>query len=260
MAFDHRFTPPQLVRGERRASPRLALDQLPWLKHVNVDLTRAASIIDLSVGGALIEVDVPVHPGQATQFELCGDGMRTLVSGHVIRTEVSALHVDAIRYRSACAFSEPLPWRHRLTEASRLSPHINVPPAYSPSEAWSEVEVTLLYGKTLQGYAGRFEPSHGYVDIWATCDTSSRRQNIPLPLIRKLVFVRAIGADGFPRAISPAPAPCLQPVEVTFRNNEVVSGSALGYSDTDGGLWVFPPRTHPAIFAVASAVREIRFY
>jgi hypothetical protein len=260
MPFYDQFTPPQLVRGERRASPRIASDQLPWLKHVGLDVTRAVSIIDLSVHGALFEVDVPVRPGQATRVELFGDDVRALVSGHVLRTEVSALNLDGIRYRSACAFSEPLPWRHRLAQASRHPPRINVPPPYSPSEAWSELRATFLHGRTLQMYACRFEPSRGYVDVWPTCDTSGARQTIPLSLLRKIVFVRAIGADGAARAISSADAPCLQPVEVTFRNNEVVCGSALGYSETDRGLWVFPTGAHNAVFAVASAVREIRFF
>jgi hypothetical protein len=124
---------------------------------------------------------------------------------------------------------------------------------------WSELHVTFLYGRTLHGYVCGFEPSHGYVDLWATCDTSAPRQAIPLSLVRKLVFVRGIGADGVGRPIAPAPERCLQPVEVTFRNNELVAGSALGYSEANGGLWIFPPRM-PAIFAVASAVREIRFF
>src|SRR5258708_5542476 len=147
MGFDHRFSSPQLVRGERRNSPRIAFDQLPWLRHVKLDLTRTVSIIDLSAHGALIEIDVPARPGHRTQFELCGDDRRAVVTGHVLRTEVSALHVDGIRYRSACAFAEPLPWKHRLAQLSRREPRINVPPPYAPSEAWSEVRVTFLYGK-----------------------------------------------------------------------------------------------------------------
>jgi hypothetical protein len=255
-----RFTPPQLVRGERRAFPRLPAHQLHWLTHVALDVTPAVSIIDLSAHGALVEVDVPVRPGQPTQFELYGDEMRACVSAHVLRTEVSALQLDAVRYRSACVFSAPLPWTHRLAPASRGVPTINIPPPYAPSDAWSELRATFLHGRTVEGYACHFEPACGYVDVWPRCDASERRQTLPLSLIRKLVFVRGMGADGVAQAIAAPPAGCLQPVDVTFRNNDVVSGSALGYRETDGGLWVFPPRTHAAVFAVAAAVREIRFF
>jgi hypothetical protein len=260
MALDPRRSSPLLVRGERRISPRIPFDQLPWLEHVALDLTKCVSIIDLSAHGALIEIDVPARPGVRTQFELRADDQRAVVTGCVLRTQVSGLTVDGIRYRCACSFAEPLPWKHRLEQVVSSEPRINVPPPYSPSEAWSEVRVTFLYGKTIRGYTSGFEPRDGCVNVWAACDLAAPKQTIPVALIRKLVFVKALGPDGVARPISPAPPSCLQPVEVEFRNNEVASGSTLGYSEGDGGLWVFATETQPAIFAVASSVREIRFY
>lgn len=241
-------------------SPRISIDQLPWLKHVALDLTSTVSIIDLSAHGALIEIDIPARPGVRGRFELCADDCRAVVMGEVLRTQVSALQSAGIRYRSACVFEEPLPWQHRLARAVNREPKINVPPPYAPSEAWSEVRVTFLYGKTLHGFLCRFDPADGYVNLWSTCDISAARQTIPVALIRKITFIRALGTDGVPQPISEAPPACLQPVEVQFRNNEVASGSTLGYAEANGGLWVFSTQTQPAIFAVSSSIREIRFY
>src|ERR1700722_12932795 len=99
MVVQNRFSSPTLVRRNRRISPRLAINQLQWLGRGRLTDGPSASLIDLSVHGALFEVDHRLRPGEAAPFELIAGGDRALVTGHMLRTEISAVHPDRVRYR-----------------------------------------------------------------------------------------------------------------------------------------------------------------
>src|SRR5882762_7938879 len=115
MHTQDRFSRPTLVRRNRRAYPRLPADQLGWLKRVRLAYGPAVSLIDLSVQGAFFEVDFRLRLGDPTAFELVAADERAVVTGHIVRTEISGLSADVVRYRGACEFERPLPWGRRLS-------------------------------------------------------------------------------------------------------------------------------------------------
>ena len=117
MLLQDRFSAPILIRRNRRAYPRLAADQLRWLKRVRLRYGPPVSLIDLSVHGAFFEVDYRLRPGEETNLELVAADERAAVTVHIVRTEVSGLRADVVRYRGACEFDRPLPWGHSAVGA-----------------------------------------------------------------------------------------------------------------------------------------------
>ena len=106
MLLEDRSSKPIVVKRNRRAYPRLAADQLPWLKRAHLAGGPAVSLVDLSVYGAFFEVDHRLRCGDATHLELVAEDDQKTVVGHILRTEVSGLTADGVRYRSACEESQ----------------------------------------------------------------------------------------------------------------------------------------------------------
>jgi hypothetical protein len=257
------FTPPTIVRRNRRAHPRLAADQLGWLEGVRFPSGPSVSLIDLSMHGAFFEVDRRLRPGEATNFELLAADRRAVVTGHILRTEVVALSAAAVRYRGACAFDRPLPWSRRLSvPAPPPALPVSEPTDYQPWHGWSEIRLSFRHGQRLQGYTRGFHPLESFLHLWSSCDASNRaRQTVPLSLLRTVAFVRDLDDEGKPQRSHSPESRALHPVEVTFRNNDVVRGATPGYESGQVGFWILPwHKTEQArVFALSSAVREICF-
>jgi hypothetical protein len=254
---------PTLVRWNRRASPRLIVDQLPWLERVRLTDGTAVSLIDLSIHGALFEVDCRLRPGEATPFELIAGDDRAVVTGRVLRTEVSALGPIGARYRGACTFDQPLPWRGRLsTPTPPLVIPVLQPGDDQPWPGWSEVRIAFRHGRRLQGYTRGFHSSMSVLDLWPSRSVSEGdRQMVPLALVRQVVFAGDFDDAGQPQSPSYPGGRLVHPVEVTFRNNDVVRGATPGYDPDQIGFWIVPlhsPETR--VFALSAAVREICFF
>ena len=258
-----RFSRPTLVRRNRRAYPRLPADQLGWLKRVRLAYGPAVSLIDLSVQGAFFEVDYRLRPGDTTDFELMAADDQAVVTGHIVRTEISGLNADVVRYRGACAFERNLPWEGQLSPpAPPVERPVIQPTDYQPWCGWSEVRLMFQHGRRLHGYARGFHPSEPTLNWWPSCAASDReRQTVPLCLLRTVVFVRDLDDDGRSQPSERPEARLLHPVEVSFRNNDFVRGATPGYDPEQVGFWILPSHQpeQARVFAVSSAVREICF-
>jgi len=256
-----RLSAPILIRRNRRAYPRLAADQLQWLKRVRLKYGPAVSLIDLSVHGAFFEVDYRLRLGDETNFELAAADERADVTGHIVRTEVVGFSADAVRYRGACEFERLLPWGSRLSALARpLEPPDIQPTDYQPWCGWSEVRLLFRHGRRLHGYARGFHPSEPALNVWPSCAASDReRLTVPLSLLRTVVFVDDLDEDGRSQPSQRPDAQSLTPVEVTFRNGDVVRGVTPGYDPAQVGFWVLPSHhlERARVFAVSSTVREI---
>jgi hypothetical protein len=261
MLLQDRFSGPILVRRNRRAYPRLAADQLQWLTRVRLKHGPAVALIDLSMRGAFFEVDYRLRLGDEANLELVAADEQADVTGHIVRTEVIGLSADGMRYRGACEFERPLPWRSRLSPPGPpLEPPVIQPTDYQPWCGWSEVRLLFRHGRRLQGYARGFHPSEPAMNVWPSCAASDRgRETVPLSLLRTIVFVGDLDEDGRPQPSQHHDAESLTPVEVTFRNNDVVRGVTPGYDPGQVGFWVLPshPLEQGRVFAVSSTVREI---
>jgi hypothetical protein len=77
------------------------------------------TVIDVSPGGALVEMERALRPGTRVDVQLETDAQRGTVSARVVRCAVAAIHSEAgITYRAALAFLETCDWmREALTPA-----------------------------------------------------------------------------------------------------------------------------------------------
>lgn len=66
-------------------------------------------VIDVSAGGALIEIARRLLPGAAVDLQFETAHRRTSLRGRVLRCAVSRLHSTAVSYRAAIAFDRQWP-------------------------------------------------------------------------------------------------------------------------------------------------------
>src|SRR5262245_19420777 len=91
----------------RRAHMRRSVADLRWLHAVRLlgGTGYDVKLVDISEGGALLEVDAPLRPGVLLTLELSGPGVETAVSLEVLRCQIATLHGETATYRGACAFT-----------------------------------------------------------------------------------------------------------------------------------------------------------
>lgn len=91
--------------GDRRAHPRRARTSTRWCAAVLVRPGREACLLDISEGGALIEIGTPLRPGTHIQLQLSAHEGRLGIRGRVMRCYVASITGDAgVRYHGAIAF------------------------------------------------------------------------------------------------------------------------------------------------------------
>lgn len=95
------------ARADRRVHQRRSASDLEWLHAVRLigGTGHDVRLIDLSEGGALIEVDAPLRPGVTLTLELSGSGMDAAVPLEVLRCYIASLRGQTTTYRGACAFA-----------------------------------------------------------------------------------------------------------------------------------------------------------
>ncbi len=96
---------PAPTPSDRRAYQRRSGRDLEWLRLVRIAQGMDVRLIDLSEGGALLEIDSPLKPGTVLSLEISGAGLETVVPLEVVRCYVSSLRGNIATYRGACAFT-----------------------------------------------------------------------------------------------------------------------------------------------------------
>src|SRR4051812_31981359 len=92
---------------DRRAHTRHSAKDLA-IKGSRLRHGPSVSLIDLSVGGALIEADVQLKPGTRLALEIATGDTPSFVAMRVLRCEVATIRADVTIYRGACEFTRPL--------------------------------------------------------------------------------------------------------------------------------------------------------
>ena len=64
-----------------------------------------AKLIDLSEGGALLELDAPLRPGLILTLEMIGPGLEAAVPLEVVRCYIASLRGETATYHGAVAFA-----------------------------------------------------------------------------------------------------------------------------------------------------------
>ena len=95
--------------GERRAWPRVSTIEHVAMANGRLRAGRAATIVDVSRGGALIETDSRLFPGMRVELQLGEPITLHRAKGRVLRCHVWMLGRERIRYRGALVFDEELP-------------------------------------------------------------------------------------------------------------------------------------------------------
>ncbi len=99
------------IRGsarERRRTARRTPDATESLSRVRLRTGRELDVIDLSNTGALVEGAVRLLPGTHVDVHVVTRNGRVLVRSRVTRARVCHLEADAVRYRGAIAFDQPI--------------------------------------------------------------------------------------------------------------------------------------------------------
>jgi PilZ domain len=95
------------ARADRRAHQRRTVGKLDWLSTVRLTGGTGydVSLIDLSEGGALLEVNAPLRPGLILTLEMSGPGLDAAVPLEVVRCYIASLRGETATYRGAVAFA-----------------------------------------------------------------------------------------------------------------------------------------------------------
>jgi hypothetical protein len=100
----------------------------------------AVVVIDVSAGGALIEIPQRLLPGAAVDLQIQTAQRRTTVRGRVVRCSIAGLHSTMVSYRAAVAFDHQWP----LLESE-----------------WSEYSIPADEMRDTLAEAGNYDPRPG---------------------------------------------------------------------------------------------------
>ncbi len=95
---------------ERRQSPRRSDFDAHGIVAVRVRPGHAATVLDVSAGGALVETEYRLLPGSSIDLQIETAARRTFVRGRVLRCAVSMVQRSSVRYRGAIGFDRQLSW------------------------------------------------------------------------------------------------------------------------------------------------------
>lgn len=105
----------QLI-DRRRAARHRRVDGLS----VRIRPGHEAEVVDLSSTGALVIVTRPLRPGLFVVLQFVGLSTRTLVRARILRSWVSAITADAVRYHAAVGFDRHVDWLGSIGSADTL--------------------------------------------------------------------------------------------------------------------------------------------
>jgi hypothetical protein len=260
------------AESDRRAHPRLSVGELRGFRTARIKNGPRVTLIDLSVGGALLESDNRLCPGSVLALELVGSS-QIVVPLRVVRSQIASLRKGAL-YRGACAFKRPLELPAFLRQSSTTVAPLPMPsPSFAEtpgsgagqvSVGWSMVVLRYLDGSSLKGFSNDFSAARAQFHLWPSVGASPSEQMIvPLSRLKAVFFVRDFdGKPGYVDRQEFETLPTGRKIELTFLDGEVIVGSTLSYRPEGTGFFLCPadPRSNNArIFVVCGSVRHARF-
>lgn len=117
--------------GDRRRHQRFPVHLFRGLRAARIEHGPDVSVLDLSVGGALLESETALRPDTDAVLELVADRGTLVVPIRVLRCQVTALDGRA-RYRAACAFlvipqlADLVPSDQRSSDAACPRPRVDI--------------------------------------------------------------------------------------------------------------------------------------
>ncbi len=108
------------TRSDRRAHKRLRDHELEWLRSARLSAGQKVSVVDLSVGGALLDSPVQLRPDSILTLEIDGRGLYKVVPFRVLRCQIGALEAGRTIYRGACEFTSQIELPIAQPEGARV--------------------------------------------------------------------------------------------------------------------------------------------
>jgi hypothetical protein len=102
------MTTTPVIERERRAAPRKHTVEQHGIRAARVRAGRDAAVLNVSVGGILIETLHRLLPGTTIELQLSFGEQRGEVRGRVLRSAVACLRHGRVSYRGAIAFERAL--------------------------------------------------------------------------------------------------------------------------------------------------------
>lgn len=90
---------------DRRAHRRLREEELRWIRSARLGAGQKVSIVDLSVGGALVDSPIALRPDSSLTLQIDGPGFEKSIPFRVLRCQIGALQPGQTIYRGACEFT-----------------------------------------------------------------------------------------------------------------------------------------------------------
>jgi hypothetical protein len=248
--------------AERRGHMRLGADDVSWLRSARLKYGSDVRVIDISIGGILVETDGQLRPDSNIVFELAGPVGSILMPSRVLRCRAVSVR-EAMRYRGACAFKRPLEIPELVKQATAKSaPAAPIVPSTAASGAWQKVVARFQDGRLVRGYTADFHPSKPQLHL-STEPNSSDTLSLQIATLKALFFVRDFKGDRMRIDRHEfVTAPHGRKVAVTFHDGETLLGSTLGYRGEGNGFFVHPadPQSNNLrVFVAPGATREVKF-
>jgi hypothetical protein len=95
-------------RSERRQTPRRTEAAAHGVLGVRIRPGHAASLLDISCGGAAIETTQRLLPGTLVELQLETQHRRACARGRIARCAVVSVEADRLSYRAAVCFEESI--------------------------------------------------------------------------------------------------------------------------------------------------------
>jgi hypothetical protein len=250
--------------SERRGHLRLGPEDVRWLRSARLKYGPDVRVIDISIGGILVETDGQLRPDSNIVFELSGPMSSILVPSRVLRCRAASFH-DVMRYQGACAFKRPLEIPDLLKQAmatgAPAAAHV-APERVASGATWQKVVARFRDGHLVRGYTADFHPSKPQLHL-STEPHSSDTLFLQLAQLKALFFVRDFAGDQMRvDRYDFGTAPQGRKVAVTFHDGEILIGSTLGYRGEGNGFFVHPadPRSNNVrVFVAPGATQQIKF-
>jgi len=268
-----RLTEPVCIDGSfdqespsnRRIHERLKVSDLEWLEGASVKYGGAVRVIDISVGGLLLETEKPLKPNSNVVLELTGPASPILVPSKVLRCRVASLG-DILTYEGACAFKRSLtiPELTVKLTSKMTQPTVSIAHTAESSVGWRKVVARFNDGRVVCGYTNDFHPSKAQLHLLTDLRDGASTV-IPLSQLKALFFVREFTGD--PTQVEAkffSETPHGRTMEVTFCDNDVILmvGSTLSYRAEGQGFFLRPADPHSnilSVFVTAAGMQQVRF-
>jgi hypothetical protein len=160
----------------------------------------------------------------------------------------------------------PVPWQPAapLAPAAADTSETRQEDASDLPAGWLRVVVRFVDGKLLRGYSNHFHPdaAHLHLSPEVNCAAGDRLL-VPIARLKAVFFVRDLAGNAEHVASNVFDhTPRARKVEVTFRDDEVMTGSTLNYKPQGQGFYLMPANSrgnNQRVYVVLAAVRHLRF-